>query len=154
MHFTVETINSEGWDTIHKAAYCGNYDILLEELNSGISANHVSNALKSKCKQSLSKDFDVYFSNISPLYMAAQKGHTKCIKLLIERGADPYMLAKNEYFNSKCNAFEVAFWCDKFLTYRLMKRMTRNKKSEITSNEYDKILQLKSNNLKESLISS
>ena len=32
--FRVENINLEGWDTIHKAAYCGDYDKLLEELKS------------------------------------------------------------------------------------------------------------------------
>ena len=29
MQLNVDDINYEGWDTIHKAAYCGNYEILL-----------------------------------------------------------------------------------------------------------------------------
>ena len=137
----IEDITTEGWDTIHKAAYCGNYDILLEELNNGISANHISNKFKSKYKQIICKDFDIYFSNMYPLYIAAQRGHINCVQLLIDRGADPKMIANNEYFDTVCDAFSVALLHNNFKTYRLMKKLSKNKDPVIsTSTELRKSL--------------
>ena len=141
MSYRIENIATEGWDTIHKAAYCGNYDILLEELNNGISPNHISIKFKSKCKQPFFNDFDVYFSNMYPLYLAAQNGHKKCIKLLIDRGADPNLLVKNEYFNEKSNAYGVAICCNQFTTYRYIKKLMEYKrKKEFTSENHDNMI--------------
>ena len=158
MSLKVEDITTEGWDTIHKAAFCGDYNVILDELNSGVSPNHISNNFKSKCKRIFSKDKIVYFTNMTPLYITAQKGHLKCIKLLIDRGADPYISAKNLNFNVNCDAFSVSLSCNKLFFYILMKKIMKNKNKNITnylaSNNYEDILSSSSNNMNQSLIGS
>ena len=62
-----------------------------------------------------------------PLYIAAQRGPTKCIQLLMDRGADHKILAKNDHFNTSCDAYNVAWWHNNFKTYRLMKQLSKNK---------------------------
>jgi ankyrin repeat protein len=120
--FTVDNINSEGWETIHKAAYCGDYNILIEELNNNIDVNLIANNFISLYKPDFSKSHSIYFDNVTPLYLAAQKGHSKCVKLLINRGADPTILTNNTYLNSSCTAFSVAWWCSNYKAYKIMKK--------------------------------
>ena len=130
---TIEEITTEGWDTIHKAAYIGNYDVLLEELNNGISANHISSVLHSKYVPMCGKKFNIYFSNMYPLYIAAQRGHKRCVKLLLNRGADPMLISKNEYFNTECNALSVVWSKNNFKCYRLMKNFKKSPYDNINS---------------------
>jgi hypothetical protein len=120
--YRVDNINSEGWETIHKAAYCGNYDLLLEELNNGINVNLLSNNFISLYKPDFKKPRKIYFDNITPLYLAAQKGQNKCVQLLIDRGADPAILAKNTYMKCSCSALSVALWCLHYKSYKIMKK--------------------------------
>ena len=131
MPYKIEDIKNEGWDTIHKAAYCGDYDVLLEELNNGVSANYTSKKLHSIYYPPFGKKIEVYFSNVYPLYLAAQKGHQKCIKLLMDRGADPTILATNTEFNTTCDAYSVALWEGKLSTYRLLK--SKHKKNNLSA---------------------
>ena len=91
---------------------------------------------------------------MSPLYIAAQRGHNKCIKLLIDRDADPYIITKNESLNTNCNALNVAWYCDKYSSYRLIKKLIKNRNLANSLNNYESILSSTSNTLKHSLISS
>ena len=119
--FRVEDINLEGWDTIHKAAYCGNYDKLLEELNNGICANSIVENFKSINHPFLKKRHPIYFNNMTPLYLAAQRGNSKCVQLLIDRGADPTIMVKNTFANEQCTAMNLALWFYNFNCYWIMK---------------------------------
>ena len=57
---------------------------------------------------------------MTPLYLAAQRGNTKCVQLLIDRGADPTILTNNTYMNCSCSAISVALWCLHYKSYKIM----------------------------------
>ena len=125
---TDKNLTFEGWKNVHKAAYYNDYDTLLEELNNGECVNSAVNNFISLYEIVFCKKRKICFENMTPLYIAAQKGHTKCVKLLIDRGADPTLLAKNTYSNSECSALSVALCYGKFYSYWIMKNSCKNKK--------------------------
>ena len=119
------------WSEIHKAAYFGNLENLISELNAGIDPNYSEKKLLSLGAftsewnpLSFNKRIKVYFENVTPLYLAAQKGHIKCVKVLMERGANPKIIAKNTFYkNAKgVTPKQIAIW---FCNYRCYKTMTR-----------------------------
>ena len=58
--------------------------------------------------------------------MAAQRGHIKCIKLLLSRGADPHIKVHNIDFNVYSNALDIAFLLNNYKCYYLMKKYIKN----------------------------
>ena len=110
----------EGWEKIHIAAYHGNYELLLNELNRGISVNLVSDAFSSrggycgKFQWRYKKDLKIIWKNMTPLYVACQKGHLRCVKLLMERGADPSIKAFNTNANEAFSSFLTAISWNRF----------------------------------------
>ena len=118
----IDNIRAEGWEPIHWAAYYGNYNALLDELNKGICANLLTEKFTSLYKSRFNKKTIIYFKNMCPLYLAAQKGHTKCVKLLISRGANPKVLVSNTYTNTQCVPLNVSLWFNNFRSYQIMKK--------------------------------
>ena len=130
---TVDEITFPSWEPIHKAAYCGNYDMLLSELDNGICANHLVNNFESKHAARCKRNLTIYFDNMSPLYLAAQQGHYKCVRLLLDRGADPDVKCRNRYSNSECVATDVSFWRGNLKCYRLIRTYKRSTTALSTS---------------------
>ena len=122
-----KNLTFEGWEKVHKAAYYNDYDTLLEELNNGICINSVANNFISLYEPIIWKNRKIYFNNMTPLYIAAQKGHTKCVKLLVERGANPTILAKNTHTNSECSALTISLYWGHLYSYWIMKNSIKNK---------------------------
>ena len=123
-----------GWTTLHQAAYKGDYKNLLMELNSGIDPNIKSDKFESYGtflnKEDWMKWTDylhfkkkkkIYFKNVTPLYLAAANGHSKCVKLLMLRGGDPKIKAMNMYNKHVTNCYIIALLCGKYNSYYIMK---------------------------------
>lgn len=127
--YQIENIHTEGWSLIHKAAYCDRDDILRQEMDNGISANHISNSFKSKYIPFIGKKNDVYFNNMYPLYLAAQRGNIRCVKLLLDRGADPKIKIYNKSRNVYSDSLEIAFIKNNFKCYYLIKNYNKNKQN-------------------------
>lgn len=115
-----DILTYEGWDNIHKAAYYNDYDMLLDELNNGACVNSISNNFISLYKPLFRKSRKIYFINMTPLYIAADRGHTKCVKLLYNRGADPTILTKNTYTNTELTALNIALYNGHIKCYSIM----------------------------------
>ena len=109
-------MNNE-WETIHKMAFFNDYSGLLEELNSGIDVNLRMNDFPSKENKHIR-----YWNNMTPLYLASYKGNNKCVKLLMERGADPNIKATNLYYKNNITPNNVALTFLNFRTYYLLKK--------------------------------
>ena len=124
---TDKNLTFEGWKNVHKAAYYNDYDTLLEELNNGECVNSMTNNFISRYEPVFRKNRKIYFDNMTPLYIAAQRGHTKCVKLLVDRGADPTIMAKNTYCNTTCSALAMSLYCGNIYSYWIM-RNSRKKK--------------------------
>ena len=126
---TVSEISLPGWGRIHKAAFCGDYNILLEELDYGVSANLRADNFTSiyypMFHNIFHKKFEIYFDNMTPLYLAAQNGHIQCVKLLMERGANPRIKNINKHFNSSQDALGASLGFGKIGAYRAMKRSSK-----------------------------
>ncbi len=104
----------QGWEKIHIAAYHGYYELLLTELNKGVSVNLVSDSFSSrggyrgKFNWQYKQDLKIIWKHMTPLYIACQKGHLSCVKLLMERGADTSIKAFNTNVNEAFSAFFTA----------------------------------------------
>ncbi len=59
---------------------------------------------------------------MTPLYIAADRGHTKCVKLLYDRGADPKILTKNTYTNTEYSALNIALYNGQIKCYCILSR--------------------------------
>jgi len=112
----------DSWFTIHNAAFNGKYDILLEELNNGVSVNSIMYDLKFQYKQLLYPTGFIWLNNVTSIYLAALNGHSRCVKLLMARGADPTIQIVNTFSKKSYNAFDIALWKFNFNCYRLMKK--------------------------------
>ena len=127
---TVSEISLPGWERIHKAAFCGDYKILLEELDNGVSPNLRANNLTSIYRPIFhpifQKKYEVYFDNMTPLYLAAQNGHLQCVTLLMDRGANPRIKNLNKHFNTFQDALGISFWFGKIGAYRVMKNSPKD----------------------------
>ena len=127
---TVSEISLPGWERIHKAAFCGDYNILLEELDNGVSPNLRANNLTSIYRPMfyplLQKKREIYFDNMTPLYLAAQNCRMNCVKLLMERGANPRIKNLNKHFNTFEDALGISFWLGKIGPYLIMKRSPKD----------------------------
>ena len=115
-----------GWNKLHIYAFKNNYKDLYEALNAGANPNVKSEKLVSYGRYvsffKYKKMEKNYFVNITPLQLAAEKGHHKCVKLLMERGADPMIKSHSVYSpNSKINSFGIAKLFSKFKSYYIMK---------------------------------
>jgi len=122
-----ETSNLE-WENIHEAAYFNNFELLEEELNSGVDPNLIINNFKSygPSKDFYSKKIIVYWDKLTALYIACQKGHTKCVNLLMQRGANPNIEAYNQYYKMHVSPLNIATTSFHFKCVRLLKK-TYNK---------------------------
>jgi hypothetical protein len=82
------------WDKAQCAAYSGNADSLLDEINNGYNVNKKTSnfvsygAYKSRFSPFYDKKKKTYFQDVTLLYLAAQKGNLKCVELLLNKGAD------------------------------------------------------------------
>ena len=112
------------WEPIHTAAYFNNYDSLREELDSGISPNLIMNNFKTwgPSKDYYTKKIIVHWNNMTPLYIACYRGNDKCVKLLMERGADPNISAYNIYHKITISPLNVALTFLKFKCATLLKK--------------------------------
>jgi len=137
-NLTIHDISLSSWNIIHKAAYCGNYAALEEELNSGANPNFTVDKFESKLTPLFStQKITVYFDNMTPIYIATVMGHTDCVRLLLARGADPTIKARNTYYNmSSCSALTASLWFGNFKCYRLMKNHINYKSSGDSSKKY------------------
>jgi ankyrin repeat protein len=119
----------DGWPPIHIAAYEGDYEKLVNELNRGVDVNTVADNLKSR--GAFSGKFNwrwdtkliTYFNNVTPLYTASSSGNEKCVKILMERGADPTIKAINTNCNSSATSYSVAMICNNFKSARAIKKV-------------------------------
>ena len=69
---------------------------------------------------------------MTPIYIATVMGHTKCVKLLLARGADPTIKAHNTHYKmGSCSALVASMWFANLGCYRLMK----NHVAPITNND-------------------
>ena len=110
---------------IHYAAYNGYYEMLLKELNNGINVDCVTNECISF---NIYNNNIIYFSNVTPLYLSAQRGHTKCVKLLMERGANPKNIVCKPHTNYKITPLDVAIIYCNLCCYILMKKKYNTEK--------------------------
>ena len=117
---------------IHKAAYCGNYDQLLDELNNEVDPNYISTRFSSKYTTCFNKKINIYFQNMYPLYLAVQGKHLSCVKLLMNRGANPNLVIYNEYCKSYCTAINFSLLNLDYKCYNLLK----NKKNKGLLHEF------------------
>ena len=124
----IDDITFSSWPLIHKAAYCGNYNVIITELDNGISPNHLINDLESLKLFYFTNPIVIYFDMISPLYLAAFRGHYKCVKLLIDRGADPFIKTLNKYYNKSCTPLKVSWTQNNFRSYKYIKQSLKQKK--------------------------
>ena len=109
----------------------GNLENLTNELNCGVNPNHSEKNLLSLGAFTsnwnplfFNKKTKVYFENITPIYLAAQEGHIKCVKLLMERGANPKILAKNTFYKNTKGVSSTEIAC-LFCNYKCYKTMMR-----------------------------
>ena len=116
------TSNLDSWFTIHNAAFNGKYDILLEELNNGVDVNSIMYDLKFHYKQLLYPTGFIWLNNVTPIYLAAFNGHSRCVKLLMVRGADPTIEIENTFSKKSYNALNIALWNFNLNCYRIMKK--------------------------------
>ena len=120
------------WDKSHIYAYENDYNSLYEYLNQGLEVNVKSKNLTSIGGYVNFFKFDKnkknFFNGVTPLYLAAMKKNNKCVKLLMERGADPYIKSnsKNEP-KSFYNCFEIALLFSNFKGYYIMKKYKKKK---------------------------
>ena len=70
----------------------------------------------------LCKKIYIEFRNMYPLYLAAHQGHIECVKILLNKGANPKLFVYNEYYKSSSNAISVALFNFNFKCYKLMKK--------------------------------
>ena len=61
------------------------------------------------------------FENMTPLYLAAQYGHLKCIRLLLKRGAFPSIKVHNITYDTYITAAETAFGNKQYRCYYAIK---------------------------------
>ena len=120
----VETKCDDEWERIHLAAFYNNSTILLEELNSGTDPDLSMSEFKTKglSKDFFSKKLIVYWNNMTPLYLAAYRGNVSCVKILMERGADPKINVYNTYYKNNETALSVAYTFMNFRCIRLMRK--------------------------------
>ena len=59
-NLTIQDISLSSWNIIHKAAYCGNYEVLEEELNNGADPNFKVDGFESKLKPFFSSQKNNY----------------------------------------------------------------------------------------------
>ena len=137
-NLTVHDISLSSWNLIHKAAYCGNYVALEEELNNGADPNFKVNGFESKLSPLFSsKRITIYFDNMTPIYVAAVMGNTDCVRLLLARGADPTIKAQNTHYNmGSCSAITASLWFGNFKCYRLMKNHIQHQPSKDPATRY------------------
>lgn len=131
----------DGWTKAHCAAYDGNYDLLLNELNSGFDVNKTSRMISygGYKKNSLfyNKKMKVHFEDVTLLYLASQEGHADCVQLLIDRGADIKIKIKSDYNKKGSTALNNAFYNNNFKSISIMKKGV-NKQNTLLFNEYTK----------------
>lgn len=129
----IEDITFSSWPLIHKAAYCGNYDVILNELDNGTTPNYIVNNFESKKIFYFKKPITIYFDMMSPLYLAAFRGHYRCVKLLIDKGADPLIETLNKYENKSFNALQVSNLNFNYRVYRYIKKSIKIKNEKYTT---------------------
>jgi ankyrin repeat protein len=135
---TVYDISLSSWPLIHKAAYCGNYEILEEELNNGVDPNFKVDGFESKLKLYFSNQkIIIYFNNMTPIYVATVMGRTKCVGLLLARGADPTIKAYNKYYNmDSCSSLGASIWFTNLACYRLIKNHIKCQRGNNSATKY------------------
>jgi len=133
----------DNWFTIHAAAFKGNYNILLDELNNGVCVNSIMYDVKFEYNKILNLQVIEWLNNVTPLYLAALMGNSRCVKLLMARGADPKIITYNTFSKKSYNAFSIALWNFNFNCYRLMKQknnikfISSSKNSNIAYTEHN-----------------
>jgi ankyrin repeat protein len=116
----------QGWSPLHLAAYHGDVEQLRELLNTGIDPNTAPEIFKSQSSYPVrnrlfSKMREETFSSVTPLYAAAQEGNLECVKLLLERGADPFIKATSQMNQRGASALHIAGLGGHLRTYWKMK---------------------------------
>ena len=125
-----ETKRYVGWPSIHIAAYEGDYEKLVNELNRGVDVNTVANDVRSKgafygkFNWRWSDKLITCFTNVTPLYTAACSNRgLQCVQLLMERGADPTIEAINTNCNCSATSQSAAWACNNFKSARAIKKI-------------------------------
>lgn len=119
---------NDGWDKIHCAAYIGNTDLLVDELNAGKNVNAYSEKMTSvggfegRWNLRYNKEKIIYWKYVTPLYLAAQMGHKDCVKILMERGADPNIKAYNTNVNESFSISGTASTYNNFKSLYIIKK--------------------------------